>query len=138
MIRCLWIALAAMALALAGCHDHADHGHEAAHGHGHEAAHGHGDDHGHGHGDDHGDDHAKSPDDDHAKSHGDEHGHGHGEGTAYTTYAAHTELFVEVPTLVLDEPVSLAAQSRRGSSLPSGPKRTMATPSAWSMARRLR
>ena len=89
----IWTGLAA--LVLSGCHGDHDHGH--GHGHGHEAEHSHEGEHGkkakhgHGHEDDHGDD------------------HGHGEGTAYTTYAQGTELFVEIPNLVLNQPVSLAA-----------------------------
>jgi cobalt-zinc-cadmium efflux system membrane fusion protein len=82
-----WIWTAAAALALLGCHEHPHGGHDD-HGHGH-GAHGHG-----------AQGHEAQAEDDH---------HGHGEGVAYTTYAQRTELFVEVPTLVVDHPVELAA-----------------------------
>lgn len=79
------------ALLIVGCHDHH---HE--HGHG-----------GHGHGEDphHHDEEAPE------KGHGDDgHGHGHGANTtAYTTYAERTELFVEVPPLIVGQAVELAA-----------------------------
>jgi cobalt-zinc-cadmium efflux system membrane fusion protein len=91
-IRGVWLAAA---LALVGCHDHphGEHGHEEHAGHAGHAGH---------------DDHAgHAGHDNHA-------GHGHGEGsTAYTTYADRTELFIEVPPLIVGEPVQLAAHLTR-------------------------
>ena len=83
------------AFALYGCHGHDHDGHgDKAHGHG-EKERGH---------------------DKKERGHGDEahegghEGHGHAEGaTAYTTYGKRTELFVEVPPLVVGERVELAA-----------------------------
>ncbi len=77
------------------------------HGHDHEPGHsGHGnseEDHGEGHGEGHGEDPAQST-----------HGHGHAESsTAYTTYQERTELFVEVPPLIVGDPAELWAHVTR-------------------------
>ncbi len=83
------LAAGALLVLAQGCHDH---------GHDHDDGHG-----GHDH-----DDGASGHE--HGQEHEDEHGHGHGEGaTAITHFSEGTELFVEVPPLVVGQPSEPAA-----------------------------
>ena len=88
-------------LALVGCHGH-DHGHGGEHGHDHHEKKGH----------DHHE--KKGHDDHHGEKGGGGHGHAHAEdATAFTHFSAHTELFVEVPPLVVGGEAELAAHFTR-------------------------